>query len=77
MSVVRGRPPGLAGGMKAASRRYWSSLNTWPDPKAPTSKRSSRVHMAASKPERTMVTIWAKSLHRDRGIGCGGPSGWT
>src|SRR5215216_4271126 len=51
MSVVRGRPPGLAGGMNGSSSRYWSSLSAWPDPKSPTSTRSSRVHIEASQPE--------------------------
>src|SRR5215204_3706278 len=51
MSVVRGRPPGLAGGMNGSSSRYWSSLSAWPDPKSPTSTRSSSVHIEASQPE--------------------------
>src|SRR5215217_5447820 len=51
MSVVRGRPPGLAGGMNSSSSRYWSSLSAWPDPKSPTSTRSSSVHIEASQPE--------------------------
>src|SRR5829696_2558351 len=51
MSVVRGRPPGLAGGMNGSSSRYWSSLSAWPDPKSPTKTRSSPVHILASKPE--------------------------
>src|SRR5215217_4286038 len=38
MSVVRGRPPGLAGGMSGSIRRGWSSLSAWPDPKSPTSQ---------------------------------------
>ncbi len=49
MSVVRGRPPGLAGGISGASSRNWSSASAWPDPESPTSKRSSGVHMAASE----------------------------
>src|SRR5215218_9842590 len=51
MSVVRGRPPGLAGGMNGSSSRYGSSLSAWPDPKSPTSTRSSSVHIEASQPE--------------------------
>src|SRR3954447_18725708 len=36
MSVVRGRPPGLAGGIRGASRAYCSSLKACPAPKSPT-----------------------------------------
>src|SRR3954449_1857273 len=46
MSVVRGRPPGLGGGISSASSAYWSSLRAWPAPKSPTSARLSAVHMA-------------------------------
>jgi hypothetical protein len=46
MSVVRGRPPGLAGGISGASRAYCSSLRACPAPKSPTSARLSAVHMA-------------------------------
>jgi hypothetical protein len=45
MSVVRGRPPGLAGGISGASRAYCSSLKACPAPKSPTSARLSIVHM--------------------------------
>src|SRR5215217_4109777 len=48
MSVVRGRPPGLAGGMNGSSSRYWSSLSAWPEPKSPTRTRSAAVHIMAS-----------------------------
>src|SRR3954463_3765100 len=48
MSVVRDRPPGFAGGMNGSIRRYWSSLRAWPEPKSPTSARTSGVHIAAS-----------------------------
>src|SRR5215211_6010587 len=51
MSVVRGRPPGLAGGMSGSIKRYWSSLRAWPDPKSPTQARSAGAHIAASSPE--------------------------
>src|ERR1044071_538860 len=46
MSVVRGRPPGLAGGIKGASRADCSSLSACPAPKSPTKARLSAVHMA-------------------------------
>src|SRR3954454_21051219 len=46
MSVVRGRPPGLAGGINGASRAYCSSLRACPAPKSPTRARLSAVHMA-------------------------------
>src|SRR4051812_1370787 len=46
MSVVRGRPPGLAGGIRGASRAYCSSLSPCPAPKSPTKARFSAVHMA-------------------------------
>src|SRR3954463_13397217 len=46
MSVVRGRPPGLAGGIIGASRAYCSSLGACPAPESPTSARLSAVHMA-------------------------------
>ena len=51
MSVVRGRPPGLAGGISGSNRRNWSSVSAWPEPKSPTSARSAGVHMAVSKQE--------------------------
>src|SRR5215218_7410858 len=51
MSVVRGRPPGLAGGMSGSNSRNWSSVSAWPDPKSPTSARSAGVHMAVSRQE--------------------------
>src|SRR3954470_8242652 len=53
MFVVRGRPPGLAGGMSGASRRNWSSVSAWPEPKSPTSARSAGVHTAVSTQETT------------------------
>src|SRR4051812_12483893 len=46
MSVVRGRPPGLAGEIRGASRAYCSSLSACPAPKSPTKARFSAVHMA-------------------------------
>src|SRR4051794_8834534 len=46
MSVVRGRPPGLAGGINGASRAYCSSLRACPAPKSPTRARLCVVHMA-------------------------------
>src|SRR3954447_4337079 len=46
MSVVGGRPPGLAGGVTGARRAYCSSLKACPAPKSPTSARLSIVHMA-------------------------------
>jgi hypothetical protein len=46
MSVVRGRPPGLAGGISGVSRAYCSSLRACPAPKSPTRARLSAVHMA-------------------------------
>src|SRR4051812_12715838 len=46
MSVVRGRPPGLAGGIRGASRAYCSSLSACPAPKSPTKARFSAVHIA-------------------------------
>src|SRR3954468_5549218 len=46
MSVVRGRPPGLAGGIRGASTAYCSSLSACPAPKSPTKARFSAVHMA-------------------------------
>src|SRR4051812_11716020 len=45
MSVVRGRPPGLAGGIIGTSRAYRSSLRACPAPKSPTKARLSAVHM--------------------------------
>src|SRR6185369_14138434 len=45
MSVVRGRPPGLAGGISGTRRAYCSSLRACPAPKSPTSARVSAVHM--------------------------------
>src|SRR3954454_2906162 len=41
MSVVRGRPPGLAGGIRGASRAYCSSLSACPAPKSPTRRPGS------------------------------------
>src|SRR3954467_872408 len=46
MSVVRGRPPGLAGGIRGANTAYCSSLSACPAPKSPTKARLSAVHMA-------------------------------
>src|SRR3954462_13504985 len=46
MSAVRDRPPGLAGGVRGASRAYCSSLSSCPAPKSPTKARFSAVHMA-------------------------------
>src|ERR1044071_605378 len=46
MSVVRGRPPGLAGGIRGASMAYCSSLSACPAPKSPTKARLCAVHMA-------------------------------
>src|ERR671928_1110736 len=51
MSVVRGRPPGLAGGISGSSNRNCSSVRAWPEPKSPTSTRSADVHMAVSRQE--------------------------
>src|SRR3954453_1976955 len=51
MSVVRGRPPRLAGGMSGSNRRNWSSVKARPEPKSPTSARLAGVHMAVSKQE--------------------------
>src|SRR3954451_2601349 len=45
MSVVRGRPPGLAAGIRGASTAYCSSLSACPAPKSPTKTRLSAVHM--------------------------------
>src|SRR3954469_23486140 len=45
MPVVRGRPPGLAGGIIGTSRAYCSSLRACPAPKSPTKARLSAVHM--------------------------------
>src|SRR3954462_2897256 len=44
MSVVRGRPPGLAGGIIGTSRAYCSSLRACPAPKSPTKARLCAVH---------------------------------
>ena len=44
MSVVRGRPPGLAGGISGTRKAYCSSLGACPAPKSPTSARVSAVH---------------------------------
>src|SRR4051794_6590732 len=49
MSVLRGRPPGLAGGISGSKRRNWSSVRACPEPKSPTSARSAGVHMAVSR----------------------------
>jgi hypothetical protein len=46
MSVVRGRPPDLAGGIIGSSRANCSSLRAWPAPRSPTKARLSAVHMA-------------------------------
>ena len=46
MSVVRGRPPGLAGGISGTRRAYCSSLRACPAPKSPTKARLSAVHIA-------------------------------
>src|SRR3954453_10148231 len=51
MSVLRGRPPGLAGGISGSKRRNWSSVRAWPAPKSPTSARSAGVHMAVPRQE--------------------------
>src|SRR5215213_3100737 len=51
MSVERGRPPGLAGGISGSSNRNWSSVRAWPEPKSPANARSSGVHMAGSRQE--------------------------
>src|SRR5690348_7337276 len=45
MSVVRGRPPGLAGGISGTRKAYCSSLRACPAPKSPTKVRLSAVHM--------------------------------
>src|SRR3954462_823647 len=45
MPVVRGRPPGLAGGIIGTSRAYCSSLRACPAPTSPTKARLSAVHM--------------------------------
>src|SRR3954463_8151559 len=45
MSVVRGRPPGLAGGIRGPSRAYRSSLGACPAPKSPTKVRLCAAHM--------------------------------
>src|SRR4051794_8560041 len=45
MSVVRGRPPGLAGGIRGTRRAYCSSLRACPAPKSPTKARLCAVHM--------------------------------
>src|SRR5690348_15900623 len=45
MSVARGRPPGLAGGIRGTRRAYCSPLRACPAPKSPTSARVSAVHM--------------------------------
>src|SRR5215208_6260820 len=49
MSVLRGRPPGLAGGISGSSSRNCSSVRAWPAPKSPTSARSAGVHMTVSQ----------------------------
>jgi hypothetical protein len=46
MSVLRGRPPGLAGGIRGTRRAYCSSLRACPAPKSPTKARLCAVHMA-------------------------------
>ncbi len=51
MSVLRGRPPDLAGGISGSKKRNWSSVSAWPEPKPPTSARSAGVHMAVSGQE--------------------------
>src|SRR3954467_7592607 len=45
MAVGRGRPPGLAAGIRGASTAYCSSLSACPAPKSPTKTRLSAVHM--------------------------------
>src|SRR3954463_15586203 len=45
MSVVRGRPPGLAGGIIGTSKASCSSLRACPAPKSPPKARLSAVHM--------------------------------
>src|SRR4051794_38949215 len=45
MSVVRGRPPGLAGGISGTRRADCPSLRACPAPKSPTIARVSAVHM--------------------------------
>src|SRR3954470_8378145 len=44
MSVLRGRPPGLAGGISGTRRAYCSSLRACPAPKSPTKARLCAVH---------------------------------
>ena len=66
MSVVRGRPPGLGGGISGASRRNWSSLSAFPAPTSPTKARLSAVHIATSRnglplPERATRALVAAS----------------
>src|SRR3954468_24316388 len=46
MSVVRGRPPGFAGGISGTRRAYCSSLRACPAPKSPAHARLSAVHTA-------------------------------
>src|SRR5215213_8828104 len=84
MSVVRGRPPGLAGGRSGSNRRNWSSVRAWPEPKSPTSARSAGVHMAVSKQETTCNAPRQAGSARQTspltplqtGTESGGPRGW-
>src|SRR6476469_1024808 len=46
MSVARGRPPGLAGGIRGTRRAYRSSLGDRPAAKSPTKVRLCAVHTA-------------------------------
>src|SRR5512134_2197495 len=63
MSVVRGRPPAFAGGMSGSIKRYWSSLSACPEPKSPTSARSSGVHIGSLQQGCTMRTV-TSHIHR-------------
>jgi hypothetical protein len=47
--VVRGRLPGLDGGIGGASRRYLSSLSACLAPTSPTKARLSGIHIATSR----------------------------
>src|SRR4051794_14154641 len=49
MSVVRGRPPGLAGGISGTSRAYCSSLRACLAPKSPTKAGSALSTWRASR----------------------------
>src|SRR5512134_1897664 len=63
MSVVRGRPPAFAGGMSGSIKRYWSSLSACPEPKSPTSARSSGVHIGSLQRGCPMRTV-TSHIHR-------------